>query len=125
MLIQLLDAQDVPHWATWQGQDQINDWSGTLGAGAVGVAAAFQVVLPVNALRAGWLFQNTSLNPMLLQELGSTGTVAQTWNVAPGAFFPPYGGYPIPTTIIQVVGSQQSVVGDTFTCREWVNGPTE
>ena len=74
MLVQVLDAQGEPHWVTWQGQDQIDDFSGTLGAGAVGPDAVPQVIAPANAGpppagRAGWLFQNTSANPMLLVEI--------------------------------------------------------
>lgn len=130
MLIQILDAQGVPHWSTAQGQDQINDYSGSLAAGSVGVNAVFQQVMPANvgpppAGRAGWLFQNTSGNPMLLNELDPTvSTVTNSWTINPGEAFPPCG-FPIPTGIIQVMGTAASQQGDTYTCREWVNAPDE
>ena len=128
MLVQLTDYQGAPHWVTWTGQDQINDFSGTLGAGAVGPSGAPQEVAPANTGttggppgRAGWLFQNVSQNPMLLFEIG---TSVAPWTVNPGAFFPPLG-YPIPTGAIYVQGSGTSVEGDAFTYREWVNAVDE
>ena len=123
MLVQVLDAQGVPHTVAWQGQDQINDASGALGAGNIGAGAAFLQVLAANPLRAGWLFQNTSPNAMFLNEL-SDGVVAHSWVVNSGEAFPPCG-YPIPTTAISVVGGPQSAAGDTFACREWVNAVGE
>jgi hypothetical protein len=132
MLIQVLDAEGLPHWVTWQAQDQINDASGALGAPAVGPTPALQQVLAANPLRAGFLFQNTSPNAMLINELPSAeADVANSWQVEPGKTLPPCG-YPIPTGIIYVVGqysggpvAPSSQVGDTFTCREWQNAPGE
>lgn len=129
MLVQLLDAQGIPHWVTWQGQDQVNDYSGSLGAGAVGLDPEFQEVAPANpgpppAGRAGWLFQNTSQNPMLLNELGDDAVVTNSWIISPGEAFPP-AGYPIPAGAIMVVGSGTSVEGDSFVYREWINAFAE
>ncbi len=121
MLVQVLDAQGVPHFVTWQGQDQIVDLSGALAAGAVGPAAQPQQVAPANALRAGWLFQNTSANAMLLNEVGSGGS----WVINSGQFFPP-PGYPVPTGAIAVVGILNvSAAGDAYTYREWQNASGE
>ena len=89
----------------------------------MGGGAAFQVVIPANALRAGWLFQNTSAHPMLLNEI-SDGVVLHSWLINSGEAFPP-SGYPIPTTAVSVIGSGTSLAGDTFSCREWVNAPSE
>jgi hypothetical protein len=130
MLVQILDAQAAPHFVTWQGLDQINDNSGALGAGAVGVAAAPQQVIAANTTtpgtagcRCGWLFQNTSQAPMLLLELVA-GEITSSWIIAPGAFFPPCG-YPVTTAEIQVQGTSQSSVGDSYAAREFCNSASE
>lgn len=130
MLVQILDAASQPHFVTWQSLDQINDYSGTLGAGAIGIDAAPQQVIPANpttpgtaGCRAGWLFQNTSAAPMLLIELDG-GAITSSWIIAPGAFFPPCG-YPITTAEIQVQGSTQSSAGDSYAAREFVNAVGE
>jgi hypothetical protein len=121
MLVQILDGAGLPHYVSWPAQDQINDGSGVLGAGAVGAAAVSQIVAAANANRAGFLFQNTSVNAMLLLEAGAVAG----WLVNPGGFFPPIPGYPIPTGVISVQGLVLSAAGDTFTYREWVNAPGE
>ena len=129
MLVQILDGQGEPHWVTWQGQDQIDDFSGTLGVDAVGPDAVPQVIAPANAGpppagRAGWLFQNTSANPMLLVEIVVESVAVSAWTVYPGEFFPP-AGYPVPTGAISVQGSPSSVEGDAFVYREWINAVNE
>lgn len=124
MLVQILDANQVPHTVVWQGQDQINDASGTLGAGNVGVGAVFKQVLAANVNRSGWLFQNTSANAMLLNELGAGATVANSWVINSGEAFPPCG-FPVPTGTIQVIGGRDSAAGDTYACREFVNAAGE
>jgi hypothetical protein len=123
MLVTVVDSGGATHSVVWQGQDQINDFSGSLAAGAVGADPAPQPVAPANALRAGFLFQNTSQDPMLLLEAGDG---VSGWLVASGAFFPPIPGYPIPTGEIDVQGLVGvSQLGDTFTYREWQNAPNE
>ena len=124
MLVQILDGNGQPHTVAWQGQDQINDASGNLQVATVGPPAVLQQVLAANVNRAGWLFQNTSTNAMLLQELSAGGTLVNTWVINSGQMFPPCG-YPIPTGAISVGPTAQSQAGDTFTCREWINGPGE
>lgn len=132
MLISVFDAAGVSHTVTWQGQDQINDASAGLLATACPPTnpLAAQQVLPANPNRAGWLFQNTSLNAMLLLEVsglneaGGAIGVSASWVINPGQFFPP-PGYPIPTGAISVVGTAQSAPGDTFAVREWINGVNE
>lgn len=120
MLVQVLDAAAVPHFVAMQGQDQINDYSGNLGAPAVGQAPVFQQAAPANINRAGFLFQNTSINAMLLMELNELNpALSSSWVINPGQFFPPIPGYPIPTGIIQVVGTANSAQGDTFALRDW------
>lgn len=123
MLVTILDGTGEPHQVTWQGQDDINDFSGDLGAGAVGNAAAPQQIAPANPLRSGWLFQNTSINQMLLFEIVSADA-SVAWVINPGAFFPP-NNYPIPVVAISVQGSPTSQQGDTFVYREWVNAAGE
>lgn len=120
MLIQVLDSNGTPHWVVFQGQDQINDYSGTLAISAVGPAATPQQIAAANANRAGWLFQNTSASAMLLNEIDAGGF----WVINSGQFFPP-PGYPIPTGAIEVQGAAQSAVGDSFTYREWEDAPGE
>lgn len=122
MLVTILDGQGEPHQVTWQGQDQINDYSGALGAPNVGNAPVFLLIAPANALRAGWLFQNTSGNAMLLNEVNDL--VVSAFVINPGEAFPPCG-YPIPTGAIQVVGGPMSAAGDTFVYREWQNASGE
>lgn len=122
MLVTLADAAGAPHVVTWQGQDQINDASANLLAGTVGNARAPQQILAANVLRAGWLFQNTSQNAMLLLEI--VGPVTSAWIINSGGFFPP-PGYPIPVGVISVQGTADSQLGDTFAAREWVNASGE
>ena len=122
MLVTILDGQGLPHEVAWQGQDQINDLSGALVAAMVGGGAVLTQIAPANALRAGWLFQNTSVNAMILNEVNNTMT--SSWVVNPGQFFPP-PGYPIPVGVISVMGTATSAVGDAFCYREWVNAPGE
>lgn len=118
MLVTLIDSNGVEQLVTWQSQDKINDGSGNLGAGAVGNAAAPQQVAAANTERAGWLFQNTSQNQILLMEVNEIATSA--WVINPFQMFPP-NNYPIPTGAIYVQGTPTSQQGDTFVYREWVN----
>lgn len=126
MLVTVVDASGASHTVAWTGQDQINDFSGSLDAGAVGDGAAPQQIAPANSLRAGLLFQNTSQNAMLLFEIGAD---IPPFLIMPGLFFPPYASYPIPTGLVAVQGNiggaAPSVVGDTFTYREWQNASSE
>lgn len=124
MLVQILDGSGEPHEVAWQGQDQINDGSGNLDAEAVGPEAAMQIALVANPNRAGFLFQNTSANPMYFIEL-TNGLVTSAWLVASGALFPPLPGYPIPTGVLSVQGTAASQEGDTFTLRDWQNAANE
>lgn len=124
MLVQVLDATAVPHLVSMQGQDQINDYSGSLPAGAVGPEAALQVVAAANPNRAGFLFQNTSANPMFFLEV-STLEVTSAFIVPSGGFFPPIPGYPIPAGSLAVQGGPASVQGDTFVLRDWQAAPSE
>jgi hypothetical protein len=124
MLVQILDGSGEPHEVAWQGQDQINDWSGILEAGAVGAGAALQVVSPANPDRAGFLFQNTSANSMYFIEL-TGGLVTSAWIIISGGLFPPLPGYPIPTGALSVQGTAASQEGDTFTIRDWQNAANE
>jgi len=124
VLIQVLDAAGVPHTVGFQGQDQINDYSGSLGAGAVTNPQVPQPVLAANPNRAGLLFQNTSANPMLVNEVNAV--TASSWVVPPGGYFPPYPGLAIPAGILYVMGFPGiSQVGDTFALREFTNAVGE
>lgn len=120
MLVTILDGNGEPQVVTWQAQDTINDFSGELGAGAVGADPAPQLVAAANELRAGFLFQNTSQAPQIIFETGDT---VAGFIVQPGAFFPPFQNYPIPTDAVYVQGTANSQQNDTFTYREWVNAP--
>lgn len=124
MLVQVLDAEAQPHIVVWQGQDQINDGSAALGAGAIGANQVPQQVAAANLNRAGFLFQNTAQAPMLFLEIAGTQN-ASAWIVGPGQYFPPISGYPIPIGVVSVLGTAQSQVGDTFAFREWINAPNE
>jgi hypothetical protein len=123
-LISILDGNGNLATVAWQAQDVINDDSGNLGAGAVGPGRAFQLVVAANVLpvgpgcRAGLRFQNTSQNPMLLNEVNEL--TASSWIIGSGESFPP-PGYPIPTGALYVMGTAGSQLGDTFACRDWVN----
>lgn len=127
MLVSVVDSSGAVHQVSWQGQDQLNDYSGTLGAAAVGANPQPQQVMPANALRAGFLFQNVSPVGMWLYE---DGTTLSPWYVAPYQSFPPCN-YPIVTGAIYVTGTNlpgapaASLAGDTFTCREFVNASNE
>jgi hypothetical protein len=122
MLVDVVDAEGDTHTVVWQGQDQINDFSGTLDAGAVANPVVPQQIAPANNERAGFLFQNNSANPMVLFEAGAVAG----WLINSGAYFPPLPGYPIPTGVINVAGIfGTSVLGDSFTYREWQNAPDE
>jgi hypothetical protein len=120
MLINVVDADGATQTITVQAQDEINDLSGVLGAGAVGPAAAPQQVAAANPGRSGFLYQNNSPNAMLLFESGDT---VASWTIVPGGFFPFLQGYPVPTGALFVQGGPASVAGDAFTYREWVNSP--
>jgi len=135
MLIEILDAQGLPHWVTWQGMDSFNDYSGSLGAGAVGPAALPQVLVPANpaapgttGCRCGWLFQNTSQASMLVSDapLSQAGQLTSAYLVPPGGYFPT-SNFPLSTGIIYVQGlnAAGSQAGDTYTCREFVNAGGE
>lgn len=128
MLVQILDAQAQPHFVTWQGADQINDYSGNLAT-----PNAFQQLLPANTTapgaagcRCNWLFQNTSQAPMLINVFAGSGIAepAQSFIVPPGGCFPPCN-FPLVTGEIQIAGSNQSQAGDSFTCHEFVNAGGE
>lgn len=121
MLVQVVDATGAVHVISVQGQDETIDFSGDLDAQAVGPGAQPQQVAPANQNRAGFLFQNTSGNPMLFFDLAG----APGWFVASGGYFPPLQGYPLPTGVLSVQGLPASAEGDTFTYREWQNGPDE
>jgi hypothetical protein len=116
MLVQVLDAESAPHFVAWQGQDQINDGSGALAAGAVGNAPTPQLIAAANQARAGFLFQNASQQAMLLFEAGNT---VAGWVVLPFQFFPPNGNYPIPSGALYAAGTAASQIGDAFVYREW------
>lgn len=124
MLVEILDGSGVPHEVAWQGQDQINDYSGLLGAGAVGPDAALQIAAVANPNRAGFLFQNTSANAMFFLELADE-VVTSAWLVPSGGMFPTLPGYPIPTGTLSVQGTVESAQGDTFVLRDWQNAPDE
>jgi len=123
MLVQIADAVANVHTVSWQGQDQINDLSGSLPPGAVGPGAIPQQVAPANTARGGLLFQNTSVNPMLLNEVNDVAT--SSWIVNPGEYWPSISNFPIPAGIIFLTGTENSTVADTFALREWVNAAGE
>jgi hypothetical protein len=120
-LVTIIDGNGFPQQVTWQAQDQINDFSGVLGAPAIGPTFTPQQVAPANLLRAGFLYQNTSQVAMIIFEDGDTEA---GFIVAPSEYFPPFQNYPIPTGAMFVVGTANSEIGDSFTFREWVNAPT-
>lgn len=120
-LVTIIDGNGVEQQVTWQAQDKINDFSGALGALAVGVAPQLLQIAPANAQRAGFLFQNTSQADQVFYE---DGNAVAGYIVKPESYFPPFQNYPIPTGAMYVVGTANSEAADTFTYREWQNQTT-
>jgi hypothetical protein len=120
-LVPVIGADDVTYAVAFVGQDVVSDASGSLDASAVPPSNPLvpQQVLAANPARVGFLFQNTSENAMILNEINAN--FGSSWVVEPGAFFPPFSGYAVPTGAVAVVGSADSQAGDTFAAREWTN----
>lgn len=123
MLVNILDGDGAPRTVVWQGQDQVVNRSGALAGPATGGAPVPQKIADATILRAGVLFQNTSQSTMLFFD---NGNADPGWLVNPGGFFPPFPGYPIPIGDLYVQGlPNTSQLGDTFTCKEWINRPDD
>ena len=106
MLLNILDGNGNPQVIIAQGQGACADFSGVLTGGVA--------VIDANADRSGFLFQNNGTHTMRINEEGA-GSAANAFVVAPGGFFPPYAGFQIPTTAIQISGTAD----EPFTYREW------
>ncbi|MGO9474235.1 MAG: hypothetical protein ACLPWS_12670 [Rhodomicrobium sp.] len=110
MLIQVRDAQGNLQLVAIQSVAAPTDRSGSITA-----TGSSQQVMAANALRSGWYFQNTSTNPMTLNDLGADATQPNSFVIGAGQFFPP-PRYPVSQGAITVAGLQ---AGDTFVAREW------
>ena len=108
MLLTIRDGQGNVQIVTAQSTGTPTDRSGTL------AAATSQPVMAANALRSGYLIQNTGANPMTISEIGADATLAGAFVLGAGQMFPPVG-YIISQTAINIAGTQ----GDTYTAREW------
>ena len=61
---------------------------------------------------------------MLILELAGA-EVASAFVLEPYAFFPPSCSYPITTNEIVIQGGPDSIEGDAYAAREFVNAPNE
>ncbi len=90
-------------------QEAVLDRSGSIAS--TGIA---QTLLAANTLRSGWLMQNRGSNVMYVNDLGTAVVGAGSFQVSPGAFFPPQG-FPLFTGAVSILGTAT----DIFTVREW------
>ena len=109
MLLNILDGQSILQRVLARAQESVSDHSGAIVATGVS-----QPMLAANPLRAGWVMQNLSSNPMYINDLGFATVGSGSFSVPPGGAFPAYG-YPLSTSAISIVGT----AADAYTCREW------
>lgn len=109
MLLKVIDGGSVSQTILSRAQESVLDHSGL-----VAVTAVSQVVLPANAFRSGFFIQNLSQRPMFINELGNALAGPGSYQLAPGASFPP-AGYPVSIGAVSVLGTAT----DGFTAREW------
>jgi hypothetical protein len=110
MLIQVRDAQGNPQLVAVQSVAAPTDRSGSIAATGTSLQ-----VMAANTARSGWYFQNSSVNPMTLNDLGTDATQPNSFVIGAGQVFPP-PRYPVSQGAITVAGLQ---IGDTFVAREW------
>jgi hypothetical protein len=108
MLLVIRDGLGNVQTVTAQSVGTPTDRSGSI------AGATSQSVMAANALRSGYLIQNTGANPMTISETGTDATLTNTFILGVGQMFPPVG-YIISQTAINIAGVQ----GDTYTAREW------
>lgn len=109
MQVKVTDANGVQQTVLLQGLEAVVDHSG-----AIVTTAASQLCMTANPLRSGFFVQNTSNRVQWVNELGAASAVAASYQLQPGAVFPP-PGYPVTTGAVNILGT----TGDTFTSREW------
>lgn len=108
MRMTILDASGANQTVTVKAPEAPTDKSGTITA--TGTA---QDAMDANALRAGWVLQNTSASNALRVSVTGTATAA-SFKVAAGEFFGT-AQVPLTTGRISVFG----IAGDTFAALEW------
>lgn len=109
MQLNVIDGNGSPQVVCVQSVGLPIDRSGTITA-----ANASQQLLAVNGLRSGWLLQNQSDAPILVNDLGGNPltTAIIVW---PGQSFPP-PNYPVTTGIVNIACTEQ---GAAFAAREY------
>jgi hypothetical protein len=108
MLLKVSDALAATQTLISKAQEAITDRSGTIVATGVS-----QALIASNALRSGFFFQNNSLSPMWLNDLGTALAGAGSIQVAPGAILSMH--YPVTGNAWQILGT----AGTFFTAREF------
>lgn len=108
MLLVVRDGLGNVQTITAQATGTPTDRSGVI-AGAVS-----QPLMVANALRSGYVVQNTGSQVMTVSELGTDATAANSFQLGVGQFFPP-AGYIITQGAINIAG----LAGDTYVAREW------
>jgi hypothetical protein len=109
MLVSILDGTGNLIKVIVKGQETVVDNSGSITQ-----TAQSQILLAVNNLRSGWLFQNNGSSPMTLNELGATPEASNSWTVLPNESFPPEN-FPVTVNAINIIG----IAGDNYIAREW------
>lgn len=107
----VIDANGSQQTIVVQAQGPATDASGTLTAQASGV---YQMVVDADPNRSGFVFQNNGDHVMNITDVGTNPSVISAFEIAPGAFWPPYG-YPVPVGAVYVTGT----LGETFAARVW------
>lgn len=118
MLLTVKDGNGVEQVIVTQGRDALTDRSGTIAEAGVS-----QAIMPANAERAGWFFQNLSAMPMMINEIGDDAALVGSFLVLPLGTFPP-PGYPVTITAVSVRCDDSGegtddAAGAPFTAREW------
>lgn len=81
---------------------------------SITVTGQAQVLAAANAVRSGFIVQNVSSHVMWVNDLADAAAGAGSYQLSPGAVFPP-PGWPMSTHTVSVLGT----AGDAFTAREW------
>lgn len=108
MLLKVLDGEGNSQTIITSGQETVVNQSGVI------AGAAAQPVMPANASRSGWFFQNTSIHDMHVNDLAAALADGTCMKVAAQGTWPP-AGYPLSTGALSVIGTP----ADTYIAREW------
>jgi hypothetical protein len=110
MKLVVVDSSGVTQTILVAGQEAVVNQSGSITA-----TGTSQLLVAANANRSGFLMQNLGTSVMYVNDLGGAATATgDSFQVAPGAFFPP-PGYAVTTNALNVLGT----IGDKYVAREW------